>query len=327
MTNSVGLADLSVFSKFDVSGPDTKSFMETLGANKTPAVGRIGLIHVLTPAGGVLSEFSTTLFSDTHAYLTSAAAAEEIDLDVLNNHATGFDVEITNKTESLAVIGLMGPNSRQVLQKVADEPLNEDFPWLSAREMVVAGVKLRALRVSYLGELGWELHLPQEKSVEVFLALENAGKIHNIGLYGAYAVNSMRIEKGYRAWGSDLTTERTPLEAGLNYLVKTQGRDFTGKEAMLKRANSDTAWEMVLLEIETSDVDPFYAHKVLQGEKVVGVVTSGSYGHRTQKTFALCYLRDPKARKNLSVSILGKSRPAKILDKPPFDPHNIRLKS
>ncbi len=327
VTNSVGLADLSVFSKFDVTGPDTKAFIETLGANKAPAVGRIGLIHVLTPAGGVLSEFSTTLFSDTHAYLTSAAAAEEIDLDVLTNHATDLDVEITNKTESLAVIGLMGPKSREVLQKVTDEPLNEDFPWLSAREMVVAGVKLRALRVSYLGELGWELHLPQEKSAEVFLALENAGKTHNIGLYGAYAANSMRIEKGFRAWGSDLTTERTPLEAGLSYLVKTQGRHFSGKEAMLKRSNSETAWEMALLEIETSEVDPFYAHKVLQGEKVVGVVTSGSYGHRTQKTLALCYLRDPKARENLSVSILGKNRPAKILVKPPFDPHNIRLKS
>jgi dimethylglycine dehydrogenase len=161
----------------------------------------------------------------------------------------------------------------------------------------------------------------------VFLALETAGQPHGLGFYGAFAANSMRLEKGYRGWGADLTTERTPVESGLGFLVKPEGHDFTGRDALRARMADGAAWAMVLLEVETDGFDPFYSHAVHQGDHVVGIVTSGGYGHRTGKALALAYLRDPDRRSGLSVAILGRSCPAKVLDRPPFDPDNTRMKA
>jgi dimethylglycine dehydrogenase len=324
VTNRVALADLSVFSKFEVSGPDTHAFLNVLGANHAPKIGRIGLTHALTPAGGVAAEFSVAMLTQDHAYLTSAAAAEEMNLDLLHARSDGFDVMIEKCTEKLAVIGLMGPRSRDVLGKLTHADLTVGFPWLSVQSIEVDGIETRAMRISYLGELGWELHIPADKAVTVFQALEEAGAAHGIATYGAYAANSMRLEKGYRGWGADLTTERSPLEAGLAFLVKAEGRGFVGRDAMLGR---EDPWDMVLLEVETTDVDPFYAHTVFQCGRPVGIVTSGAYGHRTGRALALAYLRDPTARTNLQVRILGENRDAKILERPPFDPTNSRLKA
>ena len=327
VTTKAALADLSVFSKFDITGPDARAFIDGLGANRAPANGRIGLTHVLTPAGGVLSEFTVTMLSDTHAYLTSAAAAEEIDMDQLTAHAKGFDVAVTNRCEQLAVIGLMGPLTRDILSQHTQADLGKSFPWLSAQVIDVAGAQVRALRVSYLGELGWELHMDRADAEQVFLALEATGKPLGMGYYGAYAANSMRLEKGYRAWGGDLTTERTLHEAGLAMFTRTRDRAFIGRDAMLERKAKDDRWDMVLLEIHNPEFDPFYAHSVLQGDEIVGVVTSGAHGHRTGKTLALAYLRNRTARDSLTVSILGRKTQATILSDAPFDPENLRLKA
>lgn len=323
VTNRVALADLSVFSKFDISGKDTLSFLDALGANRPPRPGRIGLTHALTPAGGVLSEFTVTVLSPVHAYLTSAAASEEMDLDLLISRSTGFDVTIRNITRERAIIGVMGPKSRALLSKLTQDDLAAGFPWLSARNITLAGQAILALRVSYVGELGFELHLPRSEACAVFEALEEAGRELGVGYYGAYAANSMRLEKGYRAWGADLTTERTPLETGLAAFVKTEGRNFIGRDAMLAKANP---WDMVLLDIDASDVDPFYAHAVYADGDPVGVVTSGAHGHRTGKTLALAFLRKPQVREGLQVKILGRMRAARVLDTPPHDPLNTRLK-
>ncbi len=306
----IALADLSVFSKFDVTGQNVTEFLEKLGANRAPKPGRIGLTHALTPSGGVLSEFTVSRLSETHAYLTSAAAAEEIDSDLLRQVASGFDVTIQNCTEEIAVIGLMGPRSPDALPELAD------MPWLSVAQTEIQGTPLRALRVSYIGECGWELHVPRDQAVRWFATMEERAKPFGLGLYGAYAANAMRLEKGYRSWGSDLTTERSPLEAGLAPFVRKDLRDALPEE-----------WDMVLLEIEAGEVDPFYAHTLWQGATPVGIVTSGAYGHRTGKVLALAYLRDPNARENLTVSILGQRRQATILPRPPYDPDNTRMKA
>jgi dimethylglycine dehydrogenase len=322
VANRVALADLSVFSKFDVSGPDTLPFLDALGANTPPRPGRIGLTHALTPAGGVASEFTVSVFAPDRAYLNSAAAAEEMDLDLLIARATGFDVTIANRTDDLAVIGLMGPRSAEVLGSLADIA---QLSWLSARKMEVAGVPARVLRVSYVGEKGYELHVERAHAARLFLALEGAGKPHGIGHYGAYAANSMRLEKGYRGWGMDLTTERTPLETGLAFLVKPEGRDFPGRDALLKR---QPGWDMVLLEIDTDGaVEPFYSHTLFAAGRPVGVVTSGAFGHRVRKSLALAFLRERDMREGLTVKMLGVEHPARILAQPPYDPQNRKLKA
>jgi dimethylglycine dehydrogenase len=319
----VGVVDLSAFSKFEVSGKGAARFMETLGANRPPQVpGRIGLTHVLTPAGGVLSELTVTRLAEDRCYLTSAAAAERQDEDVLRARA-GKDVRIANRTKELGILGLMGPQSRAALAKLTKADLgNAAFPWLSAREIEVAGVPVRALRVSYVGELGYELHMPLAAMPEVYDAIIAGGARP----FGTYAMNSMRLEKGYRAWGLDLTTERTPDELGLSHLVKTEGRQFIGREAMLARRNGNS-WTMELLGIEgRGDIEPFYSHAVLRGEDAVGIVTSGAYGHRTGKRLALALLKPGAGSGPFEVLMLGERFPARILQQPPYDPKNLMLR-
>ena len=328
VTEAVGVADLSVLSKFEITGAGTQEFLRTLGANDAPKSNHLRLIHALSPAGGTMSEFCVVSWAANHAYLTSGAAAETVDLDLLRHHAASHDVEVINRTEDIAVIGLMGPKSRAVLAKLADTDVSsEAFPWLSWQALKLTGNATQVLRVSYVGELGFEIHVAKDAAVDVFLALENESLALGGGCYGAFASNSMRMEKAYRAWGVDLTTERTPIESGLAYLVNSDNREFVGRAAMIERSQSDDSWDMVLVEIEPGDFDPFYSHAVWQGNRVVGVVTSGCYGHRTGKSLALAYLRDRSARDNLSVNVLGRKRAAQILDQPPFDPTNARLKS
>lgn len=323
VTTCAGLADLSVFSKFDVTGPDTQAFVDALGANRAPRVGRIGLTHALTLAGGVLAEFTVSMLSATHAYLTSAAAAEEMDFDLLTERSINFDVTVSNVTERLGALGLMGPRSRDILAACSPTDLGAGFPWLSAREISVAGRGARALRVSYLGEPGWELHMPSADIIHIFNALEQAGRPGGIGFYGAFAANSMRLEKGYRAWGSDLTTERTPLELGLGAFVKP-GHDFIGRDALQTRESD--GWQMLLLQLEPGEADPFHSHPVYHGDDVVGVVTSGGFGHRVGCALTLALLGEPGLTKGLSVEILGRRVAATVLDRPPFDPLNTRMK-
>ena len=334
----VGLVDLSAFAKFEVDGPDATAFIERLGANRPPRrIGRIGLTHVLTEAGGVASEFTVTRIARDRYYLTSAALAERHDEDVLRRHAAAFaDVEVLNRTEHLGVLGLAGPEARSVLGAVTDADLDDaSFPWLSVRTIRIGAVDVRALRVSYVGELGWELHAAMTDLPDLHEALCAAGGPVGLTLFGAYAMNSMRLEKGYRAWGADLTTERTPFEAGLDRLVRTEGREFTGRDALLDRAGDADAWRMVLLSLgPDADADPFHTHTVWKGGQPVGIVTSGAPGHRTGTVLALAYLR-PKAAQadppgtngGLEVSILGRRSRARVLEAPPYDPGNDRLRS
>ena len=322
VTTAVGLADMSVFAKFDITGPDARRYVDSIGANKAPRVGRIGLTHALSPAGGTESEFTVAVLAEDHIYLTSAAAAEERDEDLLRARANGLDVIISRVTDDYGVLGVMGPNARTMLERLSSADLGS---WLSVSEVEISGIPVRAIRVSYIGELGWELHVAVNQMRDLFMVLEKTGRAFGLGYFGAYAMNAMRLEKGYPAWGADFTTERTPAETGAGHLIKMD-HEFTGKAALTERMQSDDRWEMVLLEVETTDVDPYYAHGVYQQNNCVGIVTSAAHGHRTGKTLAMAYLRDRTARDNLTVEILGKMRTAQILSTPPFDPENIRMK-
>ena len=332
-----GLVDLSAFAKFEVFGADAAAFVERLGSNRPPrAVGRIGLTHALTAAGGVASEFTITRLAASHYYLTSAAAAERHDEDVLRRHAAAFaDAGVVNRTDHLGILALAGPETRTVLGALTDADLDDDaFPWFSARTIRIGSFEARALRVSYVGELGWELHVAMPDLPVLHEALCTAGDPVGLRSFGAYAMNSMRLEKGYRAWGTDLTTERTPIESGLDRLVRTEGREFTGRDALLARAGSADAWRMVLLSMEPDDdADPFSTHTVWQGGQPIGIVTSGAPGHRTGTVLALAYLRPEAAEADalgaggaLEVSLLGRRSRARVLDAPPYDPVDARLR-
>ncbi len=314
LRDNVGLGDLSVFSKFRVVGEDAFEFVDRLGANAAPSAGRIGLTHVLNQSGGIMSEFSVSATGDNEYYLASAAAAGRHDEDLLHQRAAGLDVVIENTTDRRGVFGLMGPNAETMLQQLCEQDLSlQNFPWLAAKTIEIAGIELLALRVSYVGEPGFELHHDIEQQQALLRQLLQAGEKFELGFYGAFAMNSMRLEKAYRAWGADLTTERTPLEAGLGYLVKTENRQFVGRDAMLARQRSADHWSMALLEFEEPEFDPFYMHPVFRGDEVVGMVTSGAYGHRLQKAIGLAYFRTSVTREDeLSVEILGRRSAARL---------------
>ncbi len=332
----VALADLSAFSKFEVTGPGAEAFMAGLGANRPPrADGRIGLTHALTPAGGVASEFTVTRLAADRYYLTAAAAAERHDGELLRVRSAGCDVAITNLTTRRGVLAVMGPAARDLLSGLADCDLGSGaFPWLGARETQVAGVPVLALRVSYVGEFGWELHHDLADQKRLYDALRAAGRSFDCAHFGAFAMNALRLEKGYRAWGLDLSTERTPLEAGLGAFVRPEGRDFVGRKSLVAAPASPRSVAMGLLALNNREAggreaDPFSTHPVIVGDRVVGLTTSGAFGHRVGKQLALAYLETEakEAGQNLTVEILGERGPATLLAAPPYDPTNDRLRA
>ncbi len=325
VSERVAMADLSVFSKFMVSGSQATKFVSELGANIAPKkIGDIVLIHALTPSGGVASEFSVTRLGNDKYYLASAAAAERHDEDLLRKRAQKYDeVRIVNVSGERAVLGLMGPKAGALLSSVCEIDFSQAaFPWLTCQQFSLGGVPVIALRVSYVGESGWELHHDMDRQVELFDLLWEAGQRFEVGLYGAFAMNALRLEKGYRAWGSDFTTERTPLESGVGHFVKVMDRLFVGKEIMIRRQQQNDHWQMQLIELDDNDEDPFYAHTVIQNQTAIGLVTSGSFGHRVGKPLALAYFSERPDDSPLSVLVLGKTVGARILKKVPYDPCN-----
>ena len=218
----VGLMDLSTFSKFDVKGKDTYTFLERICANRIPTKdGGIILGHLLNENGFIESEITVTRMNAEHFYVLSAAAAQLHDKDQLEwRKLASENVTVTDITDDFGVLVLAGPLAREVLSKCTKTDLsNANFRWLSGKESEVAGVKnVRLLRVNYVGELGWELHVPMADMPQVFDSLIDAGKPYGLKLFGTYAMNSLRMEKSYRGWGSELTTEIDMFEASMEQI-------------------------------------------------------------------------------------------------------------
>jgi len=261
-------------------------------------------------------------------YALSAAAAELRDQDWLKQSLRPEEnVRIDNVTEERGVLVLSGPRSRELLRQLTDAPLgNEAFPWLTAREISVAGHPVRALRVSYVGELGWELHPPIGSMAALYAALWEHGRSFGIANYGLYAVNSMRIEKGYKAWSTELTNELSMLEADMARFFNMNKGDFVGKAATL--AQPQRPLKIVYVEIDATDTDARGAEPVLAAEACIGITTSGSYGHRVNKSLAFACV-DPSHSAPGSVFevlIQGERRRARVLGAPAFDVDNSRMR-
>ncbi|MHB8476205.1 MAG: FAD-dependent oxidoreductase [Steroidobacteraceae bacterium] len=326
----VGVLDLTGFAKYDISGPDAEAFLNRVCANRVPRKpGGIALVHLLSPEGRIQGEMTISRLDGARFYALSAAAAELRDLDLLQQGlAPGEAVRIENVTEDRGVLVLSGPLSREVLRLLTDADLgNEAFPWLRAREIPLLGQPVRALRVSYVGELGWELHPPVGLLAELYEALWDAGRKFGIANYGLYAVNSMRIEKGYKAWGSELTNELNMLEADMPRFINFGKTDFVGKAATLGQAPRDL--KIVYAEIAATDTDARGGEPVLIGDRCVGVVTSGAYGHRVRKSLAFACVPPEfaAADSRFDVLIQGERRAAAVLEGAAFDPGNVRMRA
>jgi len=325
----VGILDLTGFAKYDISGPDAEAYLNRIVANRVPRkVGGIGLVHLLSPGGRILGEMTVTRLAVDRFYALSAAAAELRDLDVLTQSLMPDEaVSVENVTGRRGVIVVSGPRSRELLARLTGADLsNEVFRWLTARDITVAGHPVRALRVSYVGELGWELHAPVDSMTAIYEAIWAAGQAFGIANYGLYAVNSMRMEKGYKAWAAELTNELTMLEADMPRFIDLTKPDFVGKAATLAQAARPL--KIVYLDVDANDADARGGEPVLEGEQCIGVVTSGAYGHRVNKSLAFACVPPHFAAPGRAFEILiqGERRAATVLAAPAFDPDNSRMR-
>ena len=325
----VGVLDLSGFAKYDVTGPDAEAFLNRICANRMPLKhGGIGLVHPLSRGGRIYGEMTVTRFADDHFYCLSAAAAEQRDWDLLmQSKLPDEDVTISNRTMELGVLVVSGPRSRELLARLTDADLSNDgFRWLSGQEIVVAGIKLRALRVSYVGELGWELHPAMTDLARLYDALWQAGQDLGIANYGLYAVNSMRMEKAYKAWGSELTNELTMIEAAMPRFINFKKDDFVGRQATL---DAPDRFRIVYGEVEADDVDVRGAEPCLVGDDCVGLTTSGGFGYRVGKSlfFACVPIEFAEAGSRFDIILQGERRAARVLDDPAYDSSNSRMKA
>ncbi len=254
----------------------------------------------------------------------SAAAAEWHDMDWLQMHLRdGEDVQIRSLTNDQTILVLAGPKARDVLQAVSRADWSGDtFPWLSARECFVGIAPATVFSVSFSGELSYEIHIPNAHLYSAYLALRQAGEAHGLTHFGARAVDSMRMEKGFLHWKADILTEFDPFETGLDRFVKLDKSDFMGKAALIERHANGPTKRLVTLEVH-SDVAPAHGGaSVMLGGQVVGTVTSGDYGHRVGKNLAYAFVTPDLAATGttLEIDIIGTMTPAQVIAPSPYDP-------
>ncbi|HVR65225.1 MAG TPA: FAD-dependent oxidoreductase [Verrucomicrobiae bacterium] len=328
----VGLLDLTGFSKFEISGKGAEAFLDRLVANRLPKkIGRIALAHALTPQGGVRSEFTISRLAEDRFYVVSAAAAERHDGDLLwRNLPADNSVRIDNVTQANGVLVVSGPKARDLMKKITDTDLsNEKFPWLSGQDITIGHAPVRALRVNFVGELGWELHHPLTYQNVIFDAIMEAGKEFDIKPYGIRAMDSLRIEKSYKYWRGDLFTEYSAWESGLDRFIHLNKGEFIGREALVRQQQQGVPRKFVTIEVDAKESDPWGNEPLFIGKKMVGRTTSGAYGYAVGKSLAVGYVKSDAAQPGteLKILMLGKKRTARIVADSPWDPENARLRA
>lgn len=328
MKDGTVLLDLSPFGKFDIAGPDALTFLESLcAATMDRSVGRVTYTPVLNEAGGIEADVTVTRLGEDRFRITSGAATRWRDLTLLRRRSAGFDVSITDSTEGEAVIGVMGAGSRGLLAGVSADDWWK-FPFATSRAVAVDGQSCRATRLSFVGELGWELAIPNGSAGQVFDVLIAAGARP----MGHYALDGCRIEKGYKHWGHDVGPEITPLEAGLGFAVDWE-KEFFGKKALMAQQREGLQRRLLLLDVIG---EPLILHDepVWENDRVAGLTTSGGRGGRTGKTLAFALIEtahnespDVTHARAFEIEVAGVVYPAKVLPEPPFDPKGERMRA
>ncbi len=337
LRSAAGLIDATAFAKHRVTGPGATEFLDRLTTNKLPRIGRVNLTYALTDAGTTRTEYTILRQGEDDYYLVSAGAWSDYDADHLIKSAQEFMTEggapvvIQDVTTQWGVFALAGPASREILsQLIRDaEPetalSNKRFPWLSARRIELGMVPVTAIRVAYTGELGWELHHPIEMQNHLFDRLIEAGEPLGMKLVGARAQNWLRQEKSYRAFGSELGRDATPLEAGLDRFVDL-GKDFRGKQAMLDKGIRSRC--VTLLIDGPADADPWGREALFKDGERIGRLTSGGYSVAFGKQIGMGYVRPDLAQPGtrLQLRMFRQLWDAEVTEDSPYDPQNARIR-
>lgn len=327
---SVGLGDFSGFAKFEVIGPGAEAYLNKVCANSMPKkVGGTCLTMMLNRRGTIEGEATIARLGEERFYLVTGAPSERRVWDWMTLHSgVAMDgMALINRTDEVGILTLAGPSARKVLSSCADADLcNADFRWLQAREIEVAGIPVTALRLSFTGELAWELHAPNERLGDLWDVLWSAGQAFGIGAFGSKALDSLRLEKFYRG-GHELANDASPVHVDLMRFVKTD-KDFVGREAVVKRAKIGETSAIALLALEDEETECLIGEAVFKEDKLVGSVTSAAFGYSVGKSLAIAFLKEDAHHPGtaLEVALLGKRTRAIVLQNAPYDPTNRNLR-
>ena len=335
---AVGVFDQSSFAKYEMTGKDAQKALDFICANDvSKPAGRLTYTQLLNTRGGIEADLTVARLADNKFYIVTGTGFRTHDLAWIGDHIpAGLDAKLVDVTEQFGTLSLMGPNARKVLAAVTDADVsNAAFPFGHVREIVIAGATVCALRVTYVGELGWELHVPIAATGEVFDALMAAGKPHGIRPVGYRALESLRLEKGYRAWGSDITPNDTPFEAGLGWAVKLKkDTDFLGRKALEKLGNAPLTKRLACFTVDNKEVVLVGRETILRDGQPVGYLTSGGYGYTVGKNIGFGYVRNAGGVDDAFLTggsyelVVAMERvPAKIHLEPLFDPTATRVKA
>jgi len=324
------LFDESSFAKLDVAGPGAADFLERLCANRVAReTGRVTYTQMLNPRGGIECDFTVMRLDAERFRIVTGTAFGQHDGAWIRQHAPeDGSVHVTDVTSAYACLGLWGPTSRMILQLLTDADLsNEAFPYMTAQELAVGRVPCLAVRVTYVGELGWELYCPTEFGARLWDELWSAGHDHYPLVYGGYkAIDSLRLEKGYRVWGADISPDDTPFEAGLGFAVKLDKGDFVGREA-LERA-PEPARRLRCLTLADPRAVALGSEPVRVGDEVVGRVTSGGFGYTVGASIAYAYLpSEHDVGTEVAVEIFGEWIAGVVADEPLYDPDGEKIRA
>ena len=333
-----GVFDQTSFSKYQLTGRDAAEALSWICANRVDrAPGKLTYTQMLNSRGGIECDLTVARLADDHFYIVTGTGFRTHDFAWIADHIKpGLDAKLTDITEEFGTLALMGPKSREIVQAVTDADMsNAGFKFGDAREIAIAGHKLRALRVTYVGELGWELHIPIGAIGEVFDQLMLAGKPHGIAPAGYRALESLRLEKGYRAWGSDITPNDTPFHAGLGWAVKLKSNQaFLGREACGKTATSPLVKILAGFTTEREDIVLVGRETILRNGRLAGYLTSGGYGYTVGKPIGYGYIRNGDGVSevyvrsgNYELVVANETVKARVHLEPLYDPANARVKA
>jgi sarcosine dehydrogenase len=330
-----GVFDQSSFAKYELSGPKAAEALEAICANRVARdVGRLTYTQLLNTRGGIEADLTVARLADDHFYIVTGTGFRTHDFAWIADHLPAAGTTFRDVTEDWGTLSLMGPRARDILTKVTKANVsNTTLPFGSAREITIADTAVRALRVTYVGELGWELHIPITDLAIVYDALMSADP--QLKPTGYRALESLRLEKGYRAWSSDITPNDTPFEAGLGWAVKLKsGLPFLGREALVTQQNQPMKKHFTGFTVTDPKAVLVGRETILRDGQPVGYLTSGGYGYTISKSIGYGYVRneagvtrDWLSQGRYALVIAGEETPAHLALDPPYDPTGTRIRA
>ena len=327
----VGILDGSSFAKYEISGPDAVPYMDHLFASRLPYLGRIRMAPLLLPSGHLKGDMTVMRLDEDRFMVIGSGYLQEFHMLWFESNRGDMQVRIDNRSDELSAIVIAGPASRELLAAVAAGELENDaMPFMSVRAMDVGLAPCQVARLSFTGELGYELYVPRAHARSLYDHLLEAGNKFGIRPFGIRALLSLGMEKGFGTWSREFTPDYTPSMCGFDRFIDYAKADFIGREAALAEHESEPAQRLVALEIDAQDADAWGYEPIWCGDEYAGFVTSGAYGHSVGKSLALAYVKTPFLKQpdqEFSVHIVDERRPAMILPEPAYDPAGLRMRS